>query len=181
MPEAPRILEAETAAVKGHARVNVRERHVALALREEPAPAHAEVGEERCAALELEDQELAETRNAADRAAFEVARELAGEGLAELEPRKPHRADRAPDEVRLEHAAHGLDFGEFGHVETLEGSVAEGQGLGVRAGSFSRCTLEQPSDERFLLLPSFPECMKELQPFPSDQLDSVLVRVLPRR
>src|SRR5439155_23538426 len=73
-PEAPRILEAEPGAVgECDARMNVGERLIALALGEQPAPAHPEVGEERDAALQLEDQELAEPRNTADRTAFEAA------------------------------------------------------------------------------------------------------------
>jgi hypothetical protein len=41
----------------------VGERLIPLALGKEPAPAHAEVGEEHGAVLQLEDEELAEPRD----------------------------------------------------------------------------------------------------------------------
>jgi HNH endonuclease len=67
------------------------------------------------------------------RAALDAVREPVRDRLAELEPRESHSMHGAPDDVRLEHAAHGLDFGEFGHAGDAMGRASKRQTLGARS------------------------------------------------
>ena len=94
----------------------------------EPAPAHAEVGEQREAGVEVEQQELARAPRLAERAARAASRAAwRATPCAAAGATRSRCAMRAPRHVRGEHAAHGLDFGEFGHDGAACGAPARRQ------------------------------------------------------
>src|SRR5213594_2929194 len=85
---------------------------------EEPAAAHPEVAHQRAPSIEVEQQVLAVPPCPQEPAPLEPARELARYRLAQLVSRELNRADGAPDHVRLQQSAHGLDLWELGHGTT---------------------------------------------------------------
>ena len=99
----------------------------------QPAAAHAEVGQEREAAVEPDQQVLAGAPEAADGAAAQPPRQVRRDGLAQPQPREPDRADRAAAHVLRQQAANGLDLGQLGHGGTLVRPLRARQG--GRAGT----------------------------------------------
>ena len=86
---------------------------------EQPAAAHSQVGEESQVAVEIEEQVLPVAAHAAQRAALQSRRQVAGDGDPQVLAGHLNPSHRAAQNALLQHAAHGLDLGELGHVATL--------------------------------------------------------------
>ena len=82
-------------------------------------PAHAEVGQQRVAAVEREPEELAPASGVGDHSPLEHSGEVGS--AAEVTSHRSrvqdlHRLQAAPHDVALEAAAHHLDLGELRHL-----------------------------------------------------------------
>ena len=121
-PEPTRVLEPELPAVgESDLAVNVgkvADRRLGV---EEPASAHAEVGEQGEAPVELDEQVLAVAANPGERATPKSPRERRRHGGAKSGSGEPDRPDRAAPDDRIQQAADRLDLGKFGHGGTLGG------------------------------------------------------------
>jgi hypothetical protein len=114
--EAPHVLEPEPRAVgEADAGVHVWQRRPLAWAQDQPAAAHAEVGEEREVAVEPDEQVLRRALHALDGAPAQLAGQRGRDALAQPVSREGDRADRAPAHALVQHATHRFDLGEFGH------------------------------------------------------------------
>jgi hypothetical protein len=89
------------------------------ALGHQEAPRHAEMHHQHLAGGKIGKEILGSSAQSLDLLAFQALGEPFGKGKTQIGPALGHLGEAGADHGGLQAAAHGFDFGQFGHQPSL--------------------------------------------------------------